>query len=158
MQASSPQMSLCHDRPMLNSRNGLFRLATAILLASTLPMCTATGLAALEAEGAGGSGLAGLVGTWKLAGESRYGDLLHILVVVADGTATYESNGEVSEVTNLEIDGHEVRFDMTVFGGPGSYEMAFAGSYDNDALTGDILSNSSSFASVRAPRQPPESH
>ena len=138
--------------PMLRPRNDLFRLATAILLASTFPIYAAIGVATLEAEETGGSGLEGLVGTWELAGESRYGDLLHVLVVAADGTATYESGGEVADVTQLEIDGNKVRFNMTVFGGPGSYELAFEGSYDDNALTGDILSSGASFASVRAPR------
>lgn len=134
--------------PMPKSLNNLFRLTAALLLASTLPVHAA----AFEAEEAGSAGLGGLVGRWELAGESRYGDLLHILVVASDGSATYESGGEVAEVTNLEIDGNKVRFNMTVFGGPGSYELAFEGSYDDNALTGDILSSGASFASVRAPR------
>lgn len=124
------------------------RLATAIL-AFALPLC-----AIGQETSTHGSGLEGLVGTWDLAGQSPYGDLLHILVVSADGTATYQSNGETAPVTDLEIDDNQVRFSMTVFGGPaGSYQLAFAGSFDEEALTGDVLSNGSSFAPVKAPRQ-----
>ena len=94
----------------------------------------------------------GLVGTWKLTGESPYGILEHELVVGADGKATYESAGQVSEVTNLEIEGNKVRFLMTVFGGPTSYDVAFEGTFDEDGLTGDILTGGSSFATLRATR------
>ena len=135
---------------MSKSLRGILRFVTVILIASLLPI----GAAAQEPVEQKASGLEGLVGTWKLRGESRYGELLHILVVASDGTASYESSGEVADVTNLEIDGNKVRFDMTVFGGPGSYELAFAGSYDDEVLTGDILSNGASFAAMKARRRP----
>jgi len=98
--------------------------------------------------------LSGLIGVWKLTGTSQYGPMEHELVVAADGTATYASNGEVSDVTDLEIDGDKVRFDMTVWGGPGSYDMSFAGSFDEAGLTGDLLTGEGdSFAILTAPRQ-----
>jgi hypothetical protein len=97
-------------------------------------------------------GVPGLVGTWKLTGESQFGPMEHELTVAKDGTGTYASSGESSEVTNLKVDGQKVSFDMTVFGGGGSYDVAFEGSYTDKSLTGDVISNGSSFVTLTAPR------
>ena len=98
-------------------------------------------------------GLDALVGTWNLSGDSPFGTLEHQLVVTADGEATYGSNGEVSDVRGLEIDGEKVRFEMTVYGGPSSYEMSFAGTVDDERLTGEIIGSSGSFATLSAKRE-----
>ena len=97
-------------------------------------------------------GLSGLVGTWKLTGESQFGPMEHTLTVGKDGTGTYASNGEVTEVSNLDVDGNQVTFDMTVHGGGNAYDVSFAGSYSDESLTGDMISNGSSFATLTAPR------
>ena len=96
--------------------------------------------------------MAQLVGTWVLTGESRYGPLKHKLIVTSDGTPTYESGGQVSDVTNIEIDGDAIRFNMTIFGGGNAYPLSFEGVFNDDGLTGDIISNGSSFSAVKAPR------
>lgn len=100
------------------------------------------------------SNIALLIGTWVLAGESRYGDLEHTLIIAPDGTHTYESGGQVSDVTNLEIDGNAIQFNMTIFGGGNAYPLSFEGVIDEDGLTGDIISTGGdSFAAVKAPRK-----
>ncbi len=98
-------------------------------------------------------GLDALIGTWKLTGDSPVGTLEHELVVEADGSATYESSGQVSEVRNLEVDGDEVAFEMTVYGGHNSYEMTFAGRVDEAGLEGELLGSSGSFATLTAARE-----
>jgi hypothetical protein len=98
------------------------------------------------------TGVQGLVGTWKLTGESQFGTLEHTFTLNKDETATYGSSGEISKVTNLKVDGKKVTFNMTVYGGPQAYDVAFDGSYDDDALTGDMISSGSSFAKLTAPR------
>lgn len=107
----------------------------------------------IELKRAGGSGgIKGLVGSWDLKGESRVGLMEHKLVVTADGKATYESSGRVSEVTNLVIAGNEINFDVTTYGGGNSYDVAFIGSFDDEGLRGDIISNGASFVTLKAPR------
>jgi len=96
---------------------------------------------------------AALIGEWNLSGDSPYGTLEHILVVEDDGSATYASSGQVSEVRNLEIDGNEVAFEMTVFGGPNAYEMSFAGRVDENGLEGELHGSTGNFATVRAARE-----
>ncbi|HIA47099.1 MAG TPA: hypothetical protein EYN96_03810 [Candidatus Hydrogenedentes bacterium] len=98
------------------------------------------------------AGIDGLVGVWKLTGESRYGPTEHRFVVTADGKGTYESGGQVSEVTSLVIKGNEVGFDVTIFGGGGSYDVAFEGSFGKEGLSGDIITNGASFVALKAPR------
>ncbi len=150
---------------MLKRLDSRIRLSLAILLGLTLAAfagpqaqrveSSSSGAsdAAEDSSGSFGDGLDGLIGTWNLSGESPYGPLEHKLVVTADGKATYESRGEVSEVTNLEIDGNKVSFEMTIFGGPNSYDVAFEGTFDDDGLTGDILSGGGSFATLKAARE-----
>lgn len=108
----------------------------------------------IELKRAGGSGgIEALVGTWNLKGESRFGLMEHKLVVTADGKATYESSGRVSEVTNLMIEGNKVNFDVTTYGGGGgSYDVAFSGNFDDEGLRGDIISNGATFVTLKAPR------
>ena len=101
-------------------------------------------------------GIDALVGTWTLRGDSRYGPLEHQLVVAADGTATYESNGDVSDVRALEIEGDSVRFEMTVFGGPSNYEMSFAGTLDGNRLMGELVGRTGNFATLEAIREEDE--
>lgn len=98
-------------------------------------------------------GLAQWAGTWNLKGEAQFGPMEHILIIAPDGKATYGSNDEVSDVTNVKIDGNKIDFDMTVYGGPGSYDVAFKGNFDGDNLVGDIISNGSSFAELKASKQ-----
>ena len=54
---------------MFKAHDGFLRFAILIVAASLLPLAAAS-QETVEAES---SGLAGLVGTWKLSGESRYG-------------------------------------------------------------------------------------
>jgi len=100
----------------------------------------------------GATGIPDLVGTWKLVGESQFGTLEHTFVLNEDGTGTYASSGESSDISNLKVEGKKVTFDMTVYGGPQPYPVAFDGAYDADALTGDMISQGSSFAKLTAPR------
>ena len=93
-----------------------------------------------------------MVGTWNLTGESQFGPMVHTLIVTSDGTFTYESEGQTSEVSNLKIDGNSVSFDMTVYGGGNAYDVAFEGSFGDDGLTGDVMTNGSSFSTLSAPR------
>jgi len=98
-------------------------------------------------------GIDGLVGTWNLTGESQFGPMEHTLIATPDGKITYESSGQTEEATNIEIDGATIAFDITTHGGGGSYDVAFQGSFDDTTLTGDIISNGSSFVTLTAPRQ-----
>jgi hypothetical protein len=97
-------------------------------------------------------GIKGLVGVWNLKGESRYGLTEHKFVVTLDGKGTYESSGQVSEVTSFVVEGNKVAFDVTIFGGGGSYEVAFEGSFNKEGLSGDIITNGESFVALKAPR------
>ena len=50
--------------------------------------------------------------------------------------------------------GDKISFEMTVFGGPNSYEMAFEGTFDDEGLTGELLrSGGGSFATPTAARE-----
>ncbi len=140
--------------------DSLIRLSVAIVLGLALGAFAGPRAQTIEpsssvedSSGSFGNGLDGLIGTWKLTGESPYGPLEHTLVVTGDGKATYESRGEVSAVTNLEIDGNRVSFEMTVFGGPNSYDVAFEGSFNDEGLTGDIIIGGGSFATLSAVRE-----
>ena len=93
-----------------------------------------------------------MVGTWNLTGESQFGPMAHTLIVTSDGTFTYESEGQTSEVSNLKIDGNSVSFDMTVYGGGNVYDVAFEGSFGDEGLAGDVMTNGSSFSRLNAPR------
>jgi hypothetical protein len=99
------------------------------------------------------AGLAALIGTWRLTGDSPYGALEHVLVVREDGSATYESTGQVSEVRNLAVLGDMIAFEMTVYGGPNSYEMSFSGGVDEAGLTGELTGSTGSFATLTAARE-----
>ena len=99
-----------------------------------------------------GSGFEGLIGTWKLTGESQFGPMEHTLIASPGGKITYESSGQVSEATNLKVEGNTISFDVTTYGGGNSYDVAFKGSFDDDGLRGDVISNGSSFVALKAPR------
>ncbi|MCH8334169.1 hypothetical protein IIC65_09570 [Candidatus Sumerlaeota bacterium] len=56
-------------------------------------------------------------------------------------------------MTNLKIDGNKVSFEMTIFGGGNSYDVAFEGSFNDEGLTGDIMTGGTSFSALKAMRE-----
>jgi hypothetical protein len=56
-------------------------------------------------------------------------------------------------LSNVKIDGSNISFNMTIFGGGSSYDVGFEGAFDGDKLTGDVISNGSSFAEVTASKE-----
>jgi hypothetical protein len=107
-----------------------------------------------DAAPSGGGETATLVGTWHLKGDSPFGELAHTLIVKPDGTAEYLSGGERADVRNLKVENGKVTFDMQVFAGDArSYMVSFAGTVNDEELTGDILASGNSFSTLTAPRE-----
>ncbi len=103
-------------------------------------------VAEVDGSRAGGGGIA--PGVYSLTVDSQIGEFQHTLTVNEDGTMVYESDGEESTPENVEIDGTDVSFAITVTADGTAYDLEFEGTFEDGKLEGEYLLDGGPVADV----------
>lgn len=85
-----------------------------------------------------------LVGKWTLDAESALGPLSQELEVSKEGTLSFQSDGQASEIRNFKAQGDSVSFDVTIQG----YDVTFKGTVNGDSIEGNYEMNGNPVATV----------
>jgi len=93
-----------------------------------------------------------LAGIWDITSESQLGTLERQLVVYRDGTGKYVSDEDIFWISDLEANGADVSFDVTVSADGQELPLTFEGMQDADSLTGDFFMDGSDVADVTGVR------
>ena len=103
-------------------------------------------VAQVTASRAGGDGgdVSAFVGSWDVEAESAIGPLKQKLTVNEDGSASFSSDGVDSDVTNLSVEGDQLKFGVTIQG----YALEFEGGIVEGQLKGNYLMGGDSVAEV----------
>ena len=94
--------------------------------------------------GAGPGDVSAFVGSWDLDADSAIGPMKQKLTVNEDGSAAFSSDGVDSDVTNLRVEGDQLKFNVSIQG----YDLEFAGGIVEGQLKGDYLMGGDSVAQV----------
>lgn len=95
-----------------------------------------------------------LAGVWKITSESQLGTLERDLVVYKSGSAKYVTEEESFKVTDLNVDGDAVTFDVTLDIQGQEMTLSFEGTYEGDSLTGQFMADGSAVAEVSGTKAP----
>jgi hypothetical protein len=107
------------------------------------------GSSVAEVEGSRAGGGGGIApGEYALTVDSQIGEFQHKLTVNDDGSMIYESDGEETEPTNVEVDGTEVYFEVTVNADGQSFDLEFEGTFEDGSLEGEFLLDGGAVAEV----------
>lgn len=103
-------------------------------------------VAEVDGKLAGGGGIA--PGVYALTVDSQIGEFQHKLTVNDDGSMVYESDGEETTPENVEINGSDVMFDITLYADGTSYDLQFEGTFEGGKLEGEYLLDGGPVADV----------
>jgi len=103
-------------------------------------------VAEVDGSRAGGGGIA--PGVYALTVDSQIGEFQNKLTVNDDGSMVYESDGEETTPENVEINGSDVAFDITVYADGTPYELSFEGTFEDGKLEGEYLLDGGPVADV----------
>ena len=102
-----------------------------------------------EVDGSRAGGGGGITpGVYALTVDSQIGEFQHKLTVNDDGSMVYESDGEETEPTNVEVEGSDVYFEVTVNADGQSFDLEFEGAFEDGKLEGEFLLDGGPVAEV----------
>lgn len=85
-----------------------------------------------------------LIGTWELTSETPRGTRTNTLTIKDDLTGTYKMRDNEFAVSDLQIDGDQVRFKVTLTFQDREVPLEFKGKLDGETLTGEMITSQGS--------------
>lgn len=92
-----------------------------------------------------------MAGIWDVTSESQLGTLHRKLIVYKNGSGKYVGD-TAWKISDLNVDGNNVTFDVTVSAGGQELPLTFKGTQEDGTLTGNFLMDGSEVAQVSGTR------